>query len=119
MAKALSFKAVRVINIYWQVEDSGIDCGIYLMRHMESYKGENEGSWECGLTGKMTGDVTAILMLRTKYMARLLIADFNKYKSMIVTDYEAFRKLDILQQNMLLQESAKNRKKKRKARGHQ
>ena len=105
------------MNISWQVEQAGTDCGIYLMRHMESYMGESERRWECGLTGKKAGDVTAILELRMKYMARLLTADFNKYKSMIVTDFEAFRKLDILEQTMILQQSAENRKKKRKTRG--
>ena len=79
--------------------------------------GENEGRWECGLTGKMLGDVSVISKLRTKYMARMLTADFKKYNSMIVRDFVAFRKLDILEQTMLLQELAENRKKKRKARG--
>ncbi|CAI9285558.1 unnamed protein product [Lactuca saligna] len=104
MAKALSFKEGRVMNISWQVENSGIDCGVYLMRHLESYMGENEGRWECGLTCKIPGDVSAIIKLRTIYMVRLLTADFNKYKSMIDKDFEAFRKLDILDQNFLLQE---------------
>ncbi|CAI9279307.1 unnamed protein product [Lactuca saligna] len=118
MAKALSFKVVRVMNIYWQVEKSGTDCGVYLIRHMEIYMGENEGRWGCGLIGKLPGDVAAIGKLRTKYMARMLTTDFNEYKSMMVKDFETFRKLDILKQTMLLQESGENRKKKRKAKGH-
>lgn len=105
------------MNISWLVEKAGTECGIYLMRHMESYMGENEGRWECGLTGKMPADVSAAIKLRTKYMARLLTSDFNKFKSMIVKDFEAFRKLDILEQDMLLRESAENRKKKRKTKG--
>ncbi|CAI9300122.1 unnamed protein product [Lactuca saligna] len=117
MAKALCFKVGRVMNISWQVEQVGTDCGIYLMRHMESYMGGSEGRWECGLIDKKAGDLTVILKLRMKYMARLLTADFNKCKSIIVTDFEAFRKLDILEQTMILQQSAENRKKKRKTRG--
>ena len=105
------------MNISWLVEKAGTECGIYLMRHMESYMGENEWRWECGLTGKMPADVSATIKLRTKYMARLLTSDFNKFKTMIVKDFEAFRKLDILEQDMLLQQSAENRKKKRKTRG--
>ncbi|CAI9271372.1 unnamed protein product [Lactuca saligna] len=117
MAKTLTFKAARVMNISWLVEKAGTECGIYLMRHMETYMGEYEGRWECGLTGKMPADVSATIKLRIKYMARLLTSDFNKFKNMIVKDIEAFRKLDILEQDMLLRESAENRKKKRKTKG--
>ncbi|CAI9265856.1 unnamed protein product [Lactuca saligna] len=66
MAKTLTFKAARVINISWLVEKSGTECGIYLIRHMETYMGEYEGRWECGLTGKMPADVSATIKLRTK-----------------------------------------------------
>ncbi|CAI9280963.1 unnamed protein product [Lactuca saligna] len=117
MAKMLTFKARRVMNISWLVEKPGTECGIYLMRHMESYMGENEGRWECGLTGKMPADVSATTKLRTKYMVRLLTTEFNKFKTMIVKDFEAFRKLDILEQDMLLRESTENRNKKRKPKG--
>ena len=64
----------------------------------------------------MHGDVSAIGKLRTKYITRMLTADFNKYKSMVVKDFEAFRKLDILEETMLLQELGENRKKKEKKR---
>lgn len=64
----------------------------------------------------MPGDVSAIGKLRTKYIARMLTADFNKYKSMVVKDFEAFCKLDILEETMLLQELGENRKKKEKKR---
>ncbi|CAI9288839.1 unnamed protein product [Lactuca saligna] len=42
----------RVMKMTWKVEKEGSDCGVYLMRHMESYMGENEGRWDCGFTGK-------------------------------------------------------------------
>ena len=40
------------MNMTWKVDKEGSDCGLYLMKHMDSYMGENEGCWECGFTGK-------------------------------------------------------------------
>ncbi|WOG86461.1 hypothetical protein DCAR_0205667 [Daucus carota subsp. sativus] len=36
------------LNMPWQTRNNSIDCGVFLMRHMESYKGDLK-SWTTGL----------------------------------------------------------------------
>lgn len=38
----------RVVRLGWQTRDSSIDCGIFTMRHMETYMG-NLFRWNSGL----------------------------------------------------------------------
>nr|GMD63399.1 putative ulp1 protease family, C-terminal catalytic domain-containing protein [Ipomoea batatas] len=34
----------------WRDTGNDVECGLYLMRHMESYVGERVTKWDCGLT---------------------------------------------------------------------
>ncbi|MFS8010637.1 putative Ulp1 protease family catalytic domain, papain-like cysteine peptidase superfamily [Helianthus anomalus] len=59
----------------WQTRYNGIDCGIFLMRHMENYNGTNVGHWMCGflherdIKGEILPDqVKEIEHLRKKYL---------------------------------------------------
>ncbi|GJV97075.1 C2 calcium-dependent membrane-targeting protein [Tanacetum coccineum] len=40
---------IRVASILWQTDKRAKDCGIFLMRHMEAYMGNELGNWKCGL----------------------------------------------------------------------
>ncbi|XP_021990989.2 uncharacterized protein LOC110887726 [Helianthus annuus] len=63
------------LELPWQTLYNGIDCGIFLMRHMETYNGTHVGHWMCGLSNKR--DVTGLVLpdqareiedLRKKYL---------------------------------------------------
>ncbi|CAI9266975.1 unnamed protein product [Lactuca saligna] len=101
------------MNITWRVANEGSDCGVYLMRHMESYMGECERHWDCGFIGKKQSDVIALNYLRVKYMARLMKADYNKYKSMLERDAEAYDRLNPLEKMVRMNEVKEAREKKR------
>lgn len=47
----MEFKTLRpvVIRMNWQTKDNGLDCGIFLMRHMETYMGGGVSNWTAGL----------------------------------------------------------------------
>ncbi|KAI7745107.1 hypothetical protein M8C21_024475 [Ambrosia artemisiifolia] len=38
----------KVLNIPWKTKHNGIDCGVFLMRHMETYKGTSLKEWRFG-----------------------------------------------------------------------
>ncbi|MFS7961935.1 putative Ulp1 protease family catalytic domain, papain-like cysteine peptidase superfamily [Helianthus anomalus] len=40
-------KPVRM-EMKWRTKNNGIDCGIFCIRHMECYKGEEAEKWDCG-----------------------------------------------------------------------
>ncbi|GJU63068.1 C2 calcium-dependent membrane-targeting protein [Tanacetum coccineum] len=57
------------------------DCGIFVMRHMETYMGNELGKWKCGLDVECKKQNTQLGRLRNKYAAKLLLSDCNIYKS--------------------------------------
>ncbi|CAI9282125.1 unnamed protein product [Lactuca saligna] len=110
-------KEAKIMRVVWEVRDIGPDCGLYLMRHMECYKGDLEGKWETGFKGIKDSDVAVLSRLRYKYMYRLMTSDHNLQKDMLLEEADKFSKLDILQKSMLFDEAmelAKNKRKKYK-----
>ena len=100
----------------WKVEKEGSDCGVYLMRHIELYMGENEGLWDCGFTGKKQTDLLALNNLQIQYMARLMKSEYNKHKSMLEKDAEAYERLDPLQILATMNEVKEIREKQKRGR---
>nr|GMD82814.1 receptor-like protein 12 [Ipomoea batatas] len=60
----------------WRDTKNKVDCGVYLMRHMESYVGQGVAKWDCGLT---SGDKLQLQRLRLRYMKELCIVDVNAH----------------------------------------
>ncbi|MFS7928514.1 hypothetical protein Hanom_Chr04g00321681 [Helianthus anomalus] len=42
------------LEMPWHTKHNVIDCGIFLMRHMETYKGVTGKAWECGFSNECT-----------------------------------------------------------------
>ncbi|KAL8225622.1 hypothetical protein R6Q57_018179 [Mikania cordata] len=47
-AKDIRESKITRFEMPWRTSHNGIDCGIFLMRHMETYIGEEEKEWKCG-----------------------------------------------------------------------
>ncbi|KAL3618811.1 hypothetical protein CASFOL_037334 [Castilleja foliolosa] len=45
--KKLNFHRLKM---HWRDENNRVDCGVYAMRHMETYMGGSLKSWRCGLS---------------------------------------------------------------------
>ncbi|GKD90063.1 hypothetical protein Tco_1365570 [Tanacetum coccineum] len=67
----------------WQTDKRSKDCGIFLMRHMESFMGIELGKWKCGLDVEGKKQNMQLGHLRNKYAAKLLLSDRNIHKSKI------------------------------------
>lgn len=37
------------LSMSWRTENNSCDCGVFCMRHMETYFGEEVFEWQCGL----------------------------------------------------------------------
>nr|GMC69110.1 zinc finger BED domain-containing protein RICESLEEPER 2-like [Ipomoea batatas] len=55
-----------------------VNCGVYLMRHMESYVREDVARWECGL---FRGDQSELDSLRLHYMKEICTTDINSHNT--------------------------------------
>nr|GMD25791.1 zinc finger BED domain-containing protein RICESLEEPER 2-like [Ipomoea batatas] len=62
------------VNTTW----NKVNCGVYLMRHMESYVREDVARWECGL---FRGDQTELDSLRLHYMKEICTTDINSHNT--------------------------------------
>ncbi|KAJ0764907.1 hypothetical protein HanPI659440_Chr08g0297451 [Helianthus annuus] len=88
------------LEMPWRTKHNVINCGIFLMRHMEMYKGVTGKAWECRFSNECTdaGEITynqrkEIDDLRHKYIAKMLLSDANTYRSFVEADVAKYKKL--------------------------
>nr|GMD50202.1 uncharacterized protein LOC109158994 [Ipomoea batatas] len=60
-----------VVNIHWQETENYIDCGIFVMRHMETYNGTLK-IWNPGFKRKASLNEYFLCGLRAKYAATII-----------------------------------------------
>nr|GMD88128.1 uncharacterized protein LOC109189836 [Ipomoea batatas] len=66
------------MNMKWRDANNTIDCGVYLMRHMESYAGYGVTDWDCGL---VKGDQAALDRFRLKYIREICTTNINSHRT--------------------------------------
>ncbi|KAI3783125.1 hypothetical protein L2E82_13188 [Cichorium intybus] len=93
-----------IMKMEWKVNQLGPNYGIYLMRHMESYRGEVAGKWKTEVNGKQRNDSSCIGRLRYRYMYNLLTSDYNLYRDKVLTIASKFAKMDVYKKAKLVDE---------------
>ncbi|XP_042001592.1 uncharacterized protein LOC121750944 [Salvia splendens] len=66
---------IRHMTLPWQNDTNKVDCGVYVMRHMETYMGGPVRNWNSGLAKNGT---EAFIKLRAKYTEALFVGETNK-----------------------------------------
>ncbi|KAF5767134.1 putative papain-like cysteine peptidase superfamily [Helianthus annuus] len=103
------------LELPWQTLYNGIDCGIFLMRHMETYNGTHVGHWMCGLSNER--DVTGLVLpdqareiedLRKKYLSKMLLSDVNTERGQVEQEVQEYALLDE-DDRLRMEENAINR----------
>ena len=79
--KVVKFKN-RSISTKWQDGSNSTCCGIYCMRHLETYIG-NGKKWRCGLTKENAPE--ALRKLRIKYLYRILTSELNELRDHLLS----------------------------------
>uniref|UniRef100_A0A803N3I1 Ubiquitin-like protease family profile domain-containing protein n=1 Tax=Chenopodium quinoa TaxID=63459 RepID=A0A803N3I1_CHEQI len=70
--KVLNYE-IKLVDMPWRTLDNNVDCGIYAMRHMETYFGKRK--WNCGLRAD---NFDALKALRMQYAYEILVDQVNK-----------------------------------------
>ncbi|MFS7954208.1 hypothetical protein Hanom_Chr07g00627571 [Helianthus anomalus] len=88
------------LEMPWRTKNNVIDCGVFLMRHMETYKGVAGKGWECGFSNECTdaGEISykqhqEIDDLRHKYITKMLLSEANKYRGFVKAEVAKYNKL--------------------------
>ncbi|KAL4591786.1 hypothetical protein LXL04_004757 [Taraxacum kok-saghyz] len=79
------------LKMNWRTRGNYNDCGVFCMRHMETYMGDNSGNWSCGLN-KESPKQQEIDYLRFKYLTKILLSDINQLRDKIIAQTEKFAK---------------------------
>ncbi|KAJ0715350.1 hypothetical protein HanPI659440_Chr13g0500101 [Helianthus annuus] len=103
--RLLSLKKLRVtspisLKFPWQTLYNGVDCGIFVMRHMETFKGTSVREWDCGLSpeGDIMGEVMQdqskeLCDLRIKYLSKILLSNVNSFRSTLENEIHEYANL--------------------------
>ena len=77
-------KAMDVLNknlivpkLKWQTGSKLPNSGIFVMRHMETYMGEQLEKYQCGLSAEARKQAPQLNKLRIKYAAKILLSPCN------------------------------------------
>lgn len=94
--KAISMSRCKVNKwrLKWKTIYNGVDCGIFVMRHMETFKGEQQAKYDCGLVSESIPQKTQLDTLRVKYLGKMLLSDRNLQKQFVIKEAEKFHKLE-------------------------
>ncbi|CAH1435277.1 unnamed protein product [Lactuca virosa] len=98
---------VVVLKMKCQTYNHSDDGGIYLMRHMESFMGDQTSKWDCGLVVDLKTQDMYLQKLRYKYLVRLLLSDHNILKCDFEKEYAKFVKMDKATRKKIVQENLK------------
>ncbi|KAJ9557924.1 hypothetical protein OSB04_012538 [Centaurea solstitialis] len=77
----------------WRSTKNKIDCGVFVMRHMETYKGEPISKWTCGFDLNLKQQKKQLVDLRYKYATKILLCDDNEIKDLVSDEVETFNNL--------------------------
>ncbi|MFS8010974.1 hypothetical protein Hanom_Chr14g01303341 [Helianthus anomalus] len=88
------------LEMPWRTKNNAINCGVFLMRHMETYKGVAGKGWECGFLNECTdaGEISykqrqEIDDLRHNYITKILLSEANEYRGFVKAEVAKYNKL--------------------------
>lgn len=90
---ALNSMKIERLDLEWQTKDNDADCGLFLMRHMEVYRGGGPERFDGDLLPECTSQKSQLLELRKKYVAKIVLSDSNLCKASFLSTLEEYDKL--------------------------
>ncbi|KAK1401976.1 hypothetical protein POM88_001581 [Heracleum sosnowskyi] len=89
------------LSMPWQTKSNSADCGIFVMRHMETYKGDTK-NWETELRNEGFGQYKQIIKLRSKYNNAIMSSNINERKDEIMAEAQKLFKKCVQQTLVML-----------------
>lgn len=86
----------EILEMSWQTDNNYVDCGVFAMRHMETYTGKNvnKKEWDCGLSKESAEQQKELVELRYKYLSKILLSDINLAKDEMMKMLENYEKME-------------------------
>nr|GLL37358.1 uncharacterized protein LOC109155335 [Ipomoea trifida] len=84
LVKALTPARLRMS---WRDNSNKVDCGVFTMRHMETYMGKGTKGWDCGLEKE---NKERLNNARVKYLAEIVNSPVNEFRGDCMKDARQF-----------------------------
>ncbi|PWA52673.1 hypothetical protein CTI12_AA451070 [Artemisia annua] len=104
--EALNNYKVANVKMPWQTNNNYVDCGIFAMRHMETYLGNKD--FDAGFVKEGKEQKKHIEDLRKKYLTKILLSDQNENRHVVESDVEEYQRLTLKEKRMLQNTLVKN-----------
>ncbi|KAI3774822.1 hypothetical protein L1987_49384 [Smallanthus sonchifolius] len=92
ISKTMEMSEIKRVEMTWRTLNNKVDCGIFAMRHMETFTSET--TWQCGFDDEkeLEKQTRQITELRYKYVSKILLSDLNNYKIQLLDYAKEYKK---------------------------
>ncbi|PWA99486.1 hypothetical protein CTI12_AA002730 [Artemisia annua] len=74
----------KIPKMKWKTKENKIDCGLYMIMHMEMFEGEIGIKWKTNIMDERNKQYAdQIKKMRMRYAAKILLHDVNKKRKMV------------------------------------
>lgn len=95
-ANAISKESIKPqrLEMSWRTVKNKVDCGVFAMRHMETYMGQPLSKWKPGLHKENAVQQTTLEKLRQRYAHIMLTSEINMLKAKVLDLAEKYQKVE-------------------------
>nr|KAJ0228084.1 hypothetical protein LSAT_V11C100007160 [Lactuca sativa] len=90
------------LEMPWRTINNNIDCGVFTMRHMETYMGGSMKEFKAGFKNESSAQDDQLVKLRTKYLYKIVTHEYNVQKDYVLQKVDEFHKIPSRQRSQLL-----------------
>ncbi|CAI9286185.1 unnamed protein product [Lactuca saligna] len=90
------------LEMPWRTINNSIDCGVFTMRHMETYMGGSMNEFKVGFKNESSAQDDQLVKLRTKYLYKILTHEYNVQKDYVLQKVDEFHKIPSKQRSQML-----------------
>ncbi|CAI9297561.1 unnamed protein product [Lactuca saligna] len=90
------------LEMPWRTINNNIDCGVFTMRHMETYMGGSMNEFKVGFKNESSAQDDQLVKLRTKYLYKIITHEYNVQKDYVLQKVDEFHKIPSRQRSQLL-----------------
>ncbi|CAH1427917.1 unnamed protein product [Lactuca virosa] len=105
-AKAFSHVPGQIPQLSWSTVHNSTDCGIFTMRHMETFMGGNIRDFKTGFKPESLAQDNQLSRLRVIYLCKIINSDYKLLKDSILHQVAEFQKLNAANRKQLLKDAA-------------
>ncbi|CAI9285833.1 unnamed protein product [Lactuca saligna] len=90
------------LEMSWKTINNSIHCGVFTMRHMETYMGGSMNEFKVGFKNEASAQDDQLVKLRTKYLYKIPTHEYNMQKDYVLQKVDEFHKIPSKQRSQLL-----------------